>query len=272
MLQKLPTTTKDGDRVDKKYFQKEEIEKLCPFIRAEILEECDSTSTLLKKRAEEGQGEFFVLFSKSQSAGRGRMGKSFISKKGGLYFSIILRPENLIKNSIFITPAAAVAAAKAIEKISGKEAKIKWVNDIFIADKKVCGILCESRLDLENSAAEYVILGVGINVFRPKGGYEKEIENIADALFSSDENGQAYLLLAAEFLNNFKEYYEKIEKKQYMKEYIDRSYLKNKEISFFKDSKFHSARVVDTDMDGNLIIEENGERKRLYSGEVSVKI
>ncbi|MBO5019365.1 MAG: biotin--[acetyl-CoA-carboxylase] ligase, partial [Clostridia bacterium] len=215
---------------------------------------------------------FFVLFSKSQSAGRGRMGKSFISKKGGLYFSIILRPENLIKNSIFITPAAAVAAAKAIEKISGKEAKIKWVNDIFIADKKVCGILCESRLDLENSAAEYVILGVGINVFRPKGGYEKEIENIADALFSSDENGQAYLLLAAEFLNNFKEYYEKIEKKQYMKEYIDRSYLKNKEISFFKDSKFHSARVVDTDMDGNLIIEENGERKRLYSGEVSVKI
>lgn len=258
--------------MSEKYFSKEQIEALCPFIKAEIVEECGSTSTLLKEKAKNTEGEFYALFAKRQTAGRGRLSRSFLSPCGGLYFSILLRPQLSPEDATLITSAAAVAAAKAAEKISGKAAKIKWVNDIFIEDKKVCGILCEGNIDSKTQKFEYVVLGVGMNVFEPKEGFDEEIKNIAAALFKGEENEHFYLNLAAEFLNCFKGYYDDILSKEYMEEYIEKSYLTGKEIYYFKDGDQHNAKVLGIDRDGALVIDENGEEIKLFSGEVSVKI
>lgn len=258
--------------MDGKYFSKEQIEKLCPFIKAEILEECGSTSTLLKERAKRGESEFYALFSKKQTAGRGRLNKSFLSPFGGLYFSVILRPQTPSENSTFITAAAAVAAAKAIEKISGKSAEIKWVNDIFINDKKVCGILCEGNIDPKNNSLEYAVLGVGINVFEPHNGFSDEIKDIAAALFKGEENEHLYLNLAAEFLNCFKEYYDDLLSKKYMDEYIEKSYLTGKEVFYVKGGIRYEGKVLGIDRDANLLVDEKGNVEKLFSGEVSVKI
>lgn len=254
-----------------KYFSKEQIENMCPFITAEVSEECGSTSTLLKDRAKLGAKEFSVLFSKSQTAGRGRLNKSFLSPSGGLYFSLVLRPEKSPEISVFITAAAAVAAARAIERVSGKSTAIKWVNDIFIGDKKVCGILCEGKIEPENSLLEYAVLGVGINVFEPENGFADEIKDIASALFKGEEKAEIYLNTAAEFLNNFKLFYDELHTKKYMEEYISRSYLTGKEIYYIKNGERHDATVLRIDRDANLVINEGGTEKKLFSGEVSVK-
>lgn len=258
--------------MSEKYFSKEQIEKLCPFITAEVLEECGSTSTLLKEKAKMGESEFYALFSKKQTSGRGRLNKSFLSPTGGLYFSLILRPEISPENSTFITAAAAVSASAAIEKISGKTAKIKWVNDIFINDKKVCGILCEGNINPQSGSLEYAVLGVGINVFYPEKGFNPEIKDIADSLFEGEENEHIYLNLVSEFLNSFKTYYDNLLSKEYMEEYIKKSYLTGKEICYIKDNVSRTATALGIDRDGNLVIEENGEKKKLFSGEVSVKL
>ena len=255
-----------------KYFNEKQIEKLCPFIKAEILEECGSTSTLLKGKAKEEKSEFYALFSKKQTAGRGRLNKSFLSPFGGLYFSVLLKPHTSPENSTFITAAAAVAAAKTIEKISGKTAKIKWVNDIFIDDKKVCGILCEGNIDAEKNTLKHVILGVGINVFEPQNGFGDEIKDIAAALFKGEENEHFYLNLAAEFLNTFKVYYDDLLSKKYMDEYIEKSYLTGKEVFYVKGGVRYEGKVLGIDRDANLLVEKYGNVEKLFSGEVSVKL
>ena len=255
-----------------KYFGKEQAEELCPFLTAEILDECGSTSTLLKERAAEGEGEFYALFAKKQTAGRGRLNRSFLSPSGGLYFSLILRPKMPPESSTLITAAAAVAATEAIEAVSGKAAEIKWVNDIFIGDKKVCGILCEGKIDPQNSLLEYAVLGVGINVFEPENGFGPEINDIAAALFKGEEHEQIYLKLAARFLNTFKGYYDDLLSKKYMDKYIEKSYLTGREVCYTKNGILHEGRVVGIDRDANLIIDENGIRQKLFSGEVSVKV
>lgn len=105
-----------------------------------------------------------------------------------------------------LTTMAAVAACEAIEKVSGEKAQIKWVNDIFVAGKKVSGILTEASFGLGDGYLEYAVLGIGINVFPPRDGFPDELEKIAGAVFREAQNdGKNHL--AAEFLNHFMEYY-----------------------------------------------------------------
>ena len=118
-----------------------------------------STNTLMKEAAQNGAAEFSVLAASAQSAGGGRMGRSFHSPSGsGIYMSILLRPHENI-NPLLITTAAAVCCARVFERMTGVSAYIKWVNDIYINNRKVCGILTESSLG-ENG---YAVLGIGIN-------------------------------------------------------------------------------------------------------------
>ena len=113
----------------------------------------DSTNIYAKNLAKNGADEGTVLIAREQTDGKGRLGRTFSSKRGGLYFSVILRPKNTLNDTVFITTAAAVAAARAIESVADKKCEIKWVNDIYITGKKVCGILtvlkviCGSRID-----------------------------------------------------------------------------------------------------------------------------
>ena len=139
-----------------------------------------STNTELIEMAKNGAKEGTVLIASEQTAGKGRTGKSFYSPEGsGVYLSILLRPDFKPEDALFLTTIAAVATAKAIESVSDKEAKIKWVNDVYLDNKKVCGILTESALSSDMEKLDYAVVGIGINLCPPEGGFPDDIKNIA---------------------------------------------------------------------------------------------
>ena len=111
----------------------------------DVQDSVTSTNTLLKQIAEHGGAEGMVLIAHQQTQGKGRLGRAFFSPKGtGLYLSVLLRPRFSAEEALSITTAAAVAAAQAIDAVTGEHAQIKWVNDVYLRGRKVCGILTEA--------------------------------------------------------------------------------------------------------------------------------
>ena len=135
---------------------------------ARVFDCVDSTNTVLAALARSGAPEFTAVIAGAQIAGRGRGEHRFFSPAGcGVYFSLLLRPRfPAVTAAKLITPACAVAAARAIERASGEAAGIKWVNDVFLRGRKVCGILTEAAPDAAGGLA-WVIPGIGINVTPP---------------------------------------------------------------------------------------------------------
>lgn len=235
--------------------------------------EVTSTNTLLKTAAENGAPEGSVLIAEAQSAGRGRRGKSFISpKQTGLYMSVLLRPSMSAAAALHITTAAAVAVAQAIETLCGRKTKIKWVNDIYIGGRKVCGILTEGALDLESGGLAYAILGIGINLLPPRGGFPQEIREIAGALYAEELPPDLRAKLAAEILNNFFSLYENIGSGAHYAEYAKRDDLKGKEILVLRGKEAFPAVAECITKDFGLAVRyPDGRREVLSSGEVSVR-
>ncbi len=126
-------------------------------------ESLESTNNTAYELAEKGEPEGTLVVAETQTLGKGRLGRKWISpKNGGIYFSLILRPEMESDKVPVITLVAAVSVQKAIKKVCGISAGIKWPNDILIGGKKVCGILTE--LKAQPDMVDFLILGVGINV------------------------------------------------------------------------------------------------------------
>lgn len=240
-----------------------------------VYDTISSTNTVLKEMAEDGAKEGTVLVSSEQTLGRGRMGRKFVSPAGtGIYFSILLRPDIPASDSLFLTTSAAVAVAKAIEDVSDKKAKIKWVNDVFVDNKKVCGILTEATFNMETGKLNYAIVGIGINVCFPEGGFPEEIDKIATAIFDKESdsiNKRSKLL--AHVLNYFMDFYNSFESKSYLKEYIDRSILLGKNITVIDKDGNKTAKAISIDDECHLLVRfEDGTEKLLSSGEVSIKL
>ena len=137
-------------------------------------EETDSTNLALRRLAEQGAADGTVLWAAKQTAGRGRLGRGFASPEGGLYLSMLLRQSEDPARDLRLTPAAAVAAARALEGCCGLSCGIKWPNDLVGAGKKLCGILCES---FAAQGERFVVLGIGINV--NTGDFPPELREIA---------------------------------------------------------------------------------------------
>ena len=155
-------------------------------LRIQVVDRVDSTNSAMKRMAAEGAPHGSVLIANEQSAGRGRMGRSFYSPPGtGIYMSLLLRPHTDAQRATLVTASAAVAVAEAIEQLAGEPVQIKWVNDIFLDDKKISGILTEAAFGLESGVPEYVVVGVGINACAPEGGFPPELAEIAGSLWQS---------------------------------------------------------------------------------------
>ena len=133
-----------------------------------FLQETDSTNRVAKELARQGATHGTAVLAERQTAGRGRMERSFFSPEGGMYLSAILRPEIPPEDLLLMTPMAAAAVWKAVERLTGICLGIKWVNDLYLEGKKVCGILCERTGDA-------VIVGVGLNLKTPEGGFPPEL-------------------------------------------------------------------------------------------------
>ena len=246
-----------------------------PHLDISVFSSVTSTNTILKEMAEQGAKEGTVIIAEEQTAGRGRTGKQFYSPKGtGIYISILLRPDIPAEESLFLTTSAAVATARAIEDVSDKRALIKWVNDIYLEDKKTCGILTEGDFNVETGKLDYAIVGIGINVCIPDGGFPDNIKDIATAIFDKQTDSiNKRSILIANLLDYFMEYYKDFKSKSYVKEYIERSMIIGKTITVIEGSKTSVAKAIDIDKNCRLKVQfENGTTKWLSSGEVNTKI
>lgn len=238
-----------------------------------IFPELDSTNTALRKAAKAGAPEGLVYIADRQTAGRGRMGRCFCSPAGtGLYMSVLLRPNIPAGSALLMTTAAAVAMSEAIENVTGRMTGIKWVNDILSDGKKVCGILTEAAFSVETGSIDYAVLGVGVNIREPEGGFPEELRDIAGALTDRTE-GNLRNRIAAGFLNRFTEYYSDLASRKFYSGYLSRLAVLGKRVNVIKPSGTEEATAVGLDRDFRLeVTYPDGRRELLSSGEVSTKL
>ncbi|MBR6807993.1 MAG: biotin--[Clostridia bacterium] len=240
------------------------------FIDVTVKETTVSTNTELKLAAESGAPEGTLLAADTQSAGRGRVGKSFFSPDGGLYMSLILRPDFDFKKSLHITTCAAVSTAEAIREVLGMDVGIKWVNDLFYKGKKVCGILTEAPFDSENGKIKYAVLGIGINVFEPETGYG-DLSGIAGALLDGKPDGEVKSRLAAAVTDRFFDRYRELESKDLHEEYKRRLFVIGRDVTVLRGDITEKMTVIDLDSDYNLVLRRHcGETFTMSSGEISI--
>lgn len=232
----------------------------------------DSTSSELKKRADT-LPEGYVLLADRQTGGRGRRGRSFFSPAGtGIYMSILLRPALPPEEAVSVTTAAAVAACRAIEECTEEKPSIKWVNDIFVRGKKVCGILTEGQSAPDGGTFRWIVLGVGFNVTPPEGGFPGELSPVAGSVLPKREAGVRPRLAAA-FLRQFFALYDALPSKSASAEYRERCFLPGKEIFVLNGEEKLPARALDVDGECRLVVQYgDGRIEALHSGEVSVRI
>lgn len=248
-----------------------EITKLLPNLPFNIKthKEVTSTNTLLREAAINGASEFSCIIAEYQSAGRGRLGRNFHSPMNtGLYMSILLRPNFKPEEATLLTPLVAVALCQAIETTLNLTPKIKWVNDVFVNNKKVSGILTEAALSLELNTLDYVIIGIGINIYEPTEGFPDELKNIATSLLS-EKKDNIRNILTAEILKNIHDLYINFNDKSFINSYKSHSLVIGKEIKYQEKT----AKAIDIDENCHLIVKDDlGNINTLKSGEISIKI
>ncbi len=236
-----------------------------------------STNDLAKLAAAEGAAEGLVILAESQSAGKGRLNRSFYSPaNSGVYFSLLLRPTIKAEDALLITTAAAAAVSQAIESITGYPSAIKWVNDIYCHGKKVSGILTEASLNLESGELDYVILGIGINIREPRGGFPDELREIAAAVLppgKPNEPPDVRSRIVAETLTCFWRSYCALPDRTFLEEYKMRSFLPGKRILIHSGDHTQEALALAIDDACQLIVRlDDGTEQALSSGEVSVRM
>lgn len=243
-------------------------------LRLELYRSISSTNTVLKTRAEQGEAAGLALIANEQTAGRGRMGRSFYSPAGsGVYLSVLYRPAVPAVDAVRLTACAAVAAAETIEVLSGRQTQIKWVNDVLLDGKKVCGILTEASLDCESGLAHYLIVGVGVNLTKPAGDFPDELRTIAGAVFPA-AGPPLRCRLAAGILDRLTDYSEDLHDPRCFAEYRRRSLVLGKEITLHSPGRESvPATVLGLEDDYSLRVRlADGSVRRISSGEVSVRV
>ena len=237
-----------------------------------MLDNTDSSNTEAKRLAALGAKENTLVIAKKQTQGRGRMGRSFLSnEENGIYMSLILRPDMPVSESVDITVIGALAVAEAIEKVSGAECGIKWVNDVYIGDKKVAGILTESCISYTDMRLDYAIIGIGVNVTEPSGGFDPSIRDIATSIYKDSAPNGVKSLLLSEIIKSFLEYYTKLSDKKYMDDYRRRSNIIGKAVEVYRGNEVISGIAVGIDDNANLIIESDGKAMTFNSGDARVR-
>lgn len=244
-------------------------------LRLRVYERIGSTNTALKELAAAGEPAGLALVAAEQTAGRGRMGRSFYSPAGsGLYLSLLLRPGISAAESGRLTACAAVAVAEALEDLSGKATQIKWVNDVLIGGKKVCGILTEAALDCESGQLQYAIIGIGINIAEPAGGFPPELREIAGAVFEQAPPAAVRAKLAAAVLDRLADYDTQPDNAHCLEAYHVRSLVLGKAINILRPGQPPiPATAIGLEPDYALLVRlDDGSVQRLSSGEVSIRV
>lgn len=231
-------------------------------------EELDSTNTKCKQLAREGAPHGTAVIAAHQTAGKGRLGRRFCSPKGaGLYCTVLIREGFDMSTAGLITSCAAVAAAKAIEEVSGHSADIKWVNDIYMGGKKLCGILTEASLP------KFIVIGIGINLISVTESIPAELRNIVTSI--EEQTGRIISVKEMEnaLLSSLSRELEKLKNREFLEDYIKRSFLIGKDVDVHSGNNIYPAKVLGIDENAGLEIElSDGTKKILTTGDVSVRL
>lgn len=276
------------------------VEGILPYVTADsmadrihVFQTVESTNLTAKKMALDGAPQGTVVIAEEQTKGRGRMGRSFYSPPaGGIYISFLLKPRFEAAKSVLITTAASVAVCKAIEKVTGKDCRIKWVNDVYLNGRKICGILTEAVTDFESGQIDHIVCGIGINYSTV---FPEDLSGIAGSIFgpaSADPDQQkcsetgireevSRNRLIAEVINQVFDLYERLETKEFIEEYKSRSFVLGREILVIptvgpdKERNLNDgipATALDIDSDGGLVVRyRDGSVGTLNSGEISIR-
>ncbi|MDE5991788.1 MAG: biotin--[acetyl-CoA-carboxylase] ligase [Oscillospiraceae bacterium] len=236
--------------------------------KIDVFKTIDSTNNFAKSLAQLGAVHGTTVVSEVQTQGKGRMGRDFYSPMGmGVYMSVILRPKLSVEHSLLITSCAAVAVAEAVERIAEIDCKIKWVNDIYAGGKKLCGILTEASVDVEQGGLEYAIVGMGINVQNVT--FPKNLADTATSVRMETDKPVSRSVLAAEILNCLEERLETIKDKSFLEEYRRRSNVIGNRIEVTHNDISEEMDCIGIDEIGRLLVRlDSGEEKALTSGTV----
>lgn len=239
-----------------------------------VLPTAPSTNALVREKANQGRPEGCVIVACEQTDGRGRYGRQFFSPADtGVYLSLLLRPTAYSpQQATCLTAAAAAAMCQAIEAVTGQQPGIKWVNDIFLHGKKVCGILTEAAVGLETGALDYMVLGAGVNLYPPVKGFPEEIQPIAGSVLERS-CPEAKNRLVGEFLNRFWDFYTHPECRTYLEDYRSRSLAIGQNVTVLSAGRAVSAYAYGIDDDFRLLVRyENGDTEALSYGEIRIQL
>jgi BirA family biotin operon repressor/biotin-[acetyl-CoA-carboxylase] ligase len=235
-------------------------------------QQIDSTNKEAKRLALEGAASATVVVADSQSQGIGRNGKSFYSPpRSGVYISMLLRPSYNLQTALRITGATAVAACKAVKECLQQELSIKWVNDLYKGKLKVGGILTEGVSGFENGKIETIVVGIGLNVFPPQGGFPSDLHDKAGALCPVGQKVDRSALIAS-VIKHMSECAATLETSDYLEEYRRRSLVLGRSIEVIQGQKSFIATAVKIDDEGALVVQlADGSTTVLQSGEISIR-
>ena len=241
-------------------------------VSLQVKEKTGSTNDDVRRIAEQGAPAFSVVAASQQTAGRGRRGRGFFSPaQSGVYLSILIRPHEGIAQSSSITCAAAVSVCRAVEQVASHEARIKWVNDVYVDERKVCGILTEGVADLETGGLRYAVVGIGVNAYAPEGGFPPDIATRAGAIMDTvtpNARNRIAAAIVSEFsaLHNVKVY------DTFVAENQRRSIMPGRNIIVLSPSgEERRARAVQVNDDLSLRVRyQDGTIEDIQSGEVHI--
>lgn len=241
-----------------------------------IVHETDSTNSLIKRQFSSAPHGLAVL-AETQTGGRGRLGRSFFSPPGcGLYLSILLRPALPLSQLQFLTLAAAVSVCRAVEETAGFAPQIKWVNDVLMENKKLCGILTEASIEGETGAIDFAIVGIGVNLRLDHAAQPPEIRAVAGALSEFCAQPPRRAILAAAILNHMETLYMLIETGRtdaLLAAYRERLCVIDKTVRVCTPDGGYEAHILDVDENGHLVARTaDGSLHTLATGEISIRL
>ncbi len=241
------------------------------FESAQYYDQIDSTNSFAKRNADALTTA--IIVSAEQTAGRGRLGRTWQSSAAaGLYFSLLLRPDIAPHLASMLTQLAALAMRRAIERTHQLKTQIKWPNDIYYNDKKLCGILTEMATEM--NAVEYVVVGVGVNL--KQLSFEPEIADIATSIAAHSDCNLSRTALLKAFIVEFEALYNSFLDEQDLAfvgdELNANSYVVGKNIWLIDGTRRQAARAKAINEMGELVVDQAGEERKLYYGEVSIRL
>lgn len=237
-----------------------------------VMDVVDSTNNVAKLRAEEGAGHGLLVVGGEQTAGKGRRGRAWESKKGeGIFMTLLLKPDIEPANASMLTLVMALAVRSALEKTGNLQTQIKWPNDIICGGKKVCGILTEMSAQMDY--INHIVIGVGINVHNEI--FPDEVAPVATSVYQQTGEHISRAELIAEVMSQFEIYYDRYLATQDLQNLADEynQYLVNRDrkVQVLDPKRTYTGTAVGINTAGELLVQTEDGISHVSSGEVSVR-